>query len=238
MRNCPYPGKWAISVWDGSDGTETGQALATCGEGAITAAYYLDPDSQSWLRYFSGHPEISSLGALDHAEGVIALGTTATASPTTTPVVTPTPIPVPIASPTPEAVVAGDTLFVYWDEEAYYVLSSNISCVETYLTVNCEDLALGWTLDCVAYGPSLSCDLTGLDGVGSYDCYKSASGEVHCESALGSDVCSGSPGDGVLCSRDGTISLGCSWPGGWLICGDFSCGLLSETGRFWCEETT
>jgi hypothetical protein len=31
MHNCPLAGKWAISVWEGSDGTDTGQALATCG---------------------------------------------------------------------------------------------------------------------------------------------------------------------------------------------------------------
>jgi len=28
MHSCPQPGKWAISVWDGADGTETGEALA------------------------------------------------------------------------------------------------------------------------------------------------------------------------------------------------------------------
>ena len=30
IHNCPQAGKWAISVWDGPDGTETGEALATC----------------------------------------------------------------------------------------------------------------------------------------------------------------------------------------------------------------
>jgi len=35
MHNCPQPGKWAISVWRGDSGTDTGQALATCGVGAV-----------------------------------------------------------------------------------------------------------------------------------------------------------------------------------------------------------
>ncbi|UCH87068.1 MAG: hypothetical protein JSU97_01315, partial [Dehalococcoidia bacterium] len=35
MHNCPQPGKWAITVWDGDDGTDAEQALVTCGEGAV-----------------------------------------------------------------------------------------------------------------------------------------------------------------------------------------------------------
>jgi hypothetical protein len=237
MHNCPQPGKWAISVWDGPDGTPTGQALAMCGEEAVAAAYYLDPDTQSWLRYFRGRPEITSLGALDYAQGVIALGTTATVTSTPTSVATPTLVPIPSATPTSTAVVVADTVFVYWDDRGYYVLSSDISCVETSLTVNCEDLALGWTLDCVASGPSLFCDLVGLDGGGSYDCYKSDSGEVYCESALGSDVCfEMSSGDALLCLHDDGSALGCGtvvWP--LFICGDFSCALSTDTGKFWCE---
>jgi len=45
MHNCPQAGKWAISVWSGPDGTETGEALAMCGEGAVDFAYYLDPET-------------------------------------------------------------------------------------------------------------------------------------------------------------------------------------------------
>ena len=52
MHNCPQAGKWAISVWDGQDGSETGEALATCGEGAVDFAYYLDPETNGWLGYF------------------------------------------------------------------------------------------------------------------------------------------------------------------------------------------
>ena len=38
MHNCPQPGRWAISVWGGADGTETGEALATCGAVPVVAA--------------------------------------------------------------------------------------------------------------------------------------------------------------------------------------------------------
>lgn len=85
MHNCPQPGKWAISVWQGEDGTATGQALATCGEGAADFAYYIDPDSQAWLGYFVGRPEISELPALDGMQGVVAHGAASAPLPTVTP---------------------------------------------------------------------------------------------------------------------------------------------------------
>jgi hypothetical protein len=75
MHNCPPAGKWAISVWNGADGTDTGQALATCGEGKVDFAYYVDPQTQTWERWFPGQPEINSLTTLDHMQGIIALGT-------------------------------------------------------------------------------------------------------------------------------------------------------------------
>jgi hypothetical protein len=74
VQNCPQPGKWAISVWSGQDGAGVDQALATCGEGAVGAAYYLDPFTGNWLRWFSERPEISNLTTLDNLDGVIALG--------------------------------------------------------------------------------------------------------------------------------------------------------------------
>jgi Tol biopolymer transport system component len=76
MRGCPLPGKWSIAAWDGPD-TETGEALATCGE-EVDFAYALDPDSQMWLRHFPGHPEISNLLRVKAKEGMIAHGMTAT----------------------------------------------------------------------------------------------------------------------------------------------------------------
>jgi len=74
MQNCPQAGKWAISVWDGDAGTDAEQAFATCGDGAVIAAYDLDPQSQGWSRWFAGRPEITTLSTLDNTQGVIALG--------------------------------------------------------------------------------------------------------------------------------------------------------------------
>jgi len=73
MQNCPRASKWAISVWSGDDGTDAGQALATCGEGAVNVAYYIDPETQGWLRWFAGQPELSNLDTLNDMQGVIAL---------------------------------------------------------------------------------------------------------------------------------------------------------------------
>ncbi len=74
MQNCPQAGKWAIAVWDGDDGTDADQAFATCNEGGITAAYSIDPDTQTWSRWFAERPEINTLTALDDMQGVMALG--------------------------------------------------------------------------------------------------------------------------------------------------------------------
>jgi Tol biopolymer transport system component len=73
MANCPPANKWAIAVWDGP-GTGVGEALGACGEGAVDSAYYIDPDSQLWLRYLAGRPDLSNLEALDNMQGVIAHG--------------------------------------------------------------------------------------------------------------------------------------------------------------------
>jgi branched-chain amino acid transport system substrate-binding protein len=81
MQNCPQPGKWAIAVWDGDDGTDASEAFATCGEGAVTVAYSIDPDTQLWSRWFAGRPEISNLTALNNMQGVMALGGTEAPAP-------------------------------------------------------------------------------------------------------------------------------------------------------------
>jgi hypothetical protein len=131
MHNCPQTGKWAIAVWDGPDGTDTGQALATCG-GTAVAAYYLDPVTQGWERWFAIRPEVSNLETLNDRQGVIALGeagapaSTATATPTptagetptATPTLTPTATPTltPSAVPTPVVFEKGDedlTFYLY-----------------------------------------------------------------------------------------------------------------------------
>ncbi len=84
INGCPQPGKWSLAVWSGSDGVLTGNALATCSDVTVDAAYWLDPQTQSWLRYFPAHPELSSLDTLDNLQAVLALGGAAI-SPTATP---------------------------------------------------------------------------------------------------------------------------------------------------------
>jgi len=86
MYNCPQAGKWsiaswaAIATWDGgadgvdSNGVDIGEALATCGEGVVDAAYALDPDTQGWLRHFPGHPELSTKPTVKDNEGLIVHG--------------------------------------------------------------------------------------------------------------------------------------------------------------------
>ena len=93
MHNCPQPGKWAISVWDGQDGADTGQALATCGASVVDFAYYIDPTTQAWSRYFVGRLEISNLLTLDSMQGVITHGAVGPAPPAATPTPTPTGMP-------------------------------------------------------------------------------------------------------------------------------------------------
>jgi hypothetical protein len=93
MHNCPQPGKWAISVWDGPDGTDTGQALDTCGAGSVDAAYHLDPQTQGWSRWFAGQPGLTTLATVNNKQGVIALGAMGAPPPS------PTPSPAPTATP-------------------------------------------------------------------------------------------------------------------------------------------
>jgi hypothetical protein len=96
MHNCPQPGKWAIATWGGPDGTDAIEALATCGEGAVLAAYHLDPETQAWSRCLPGQPEMTTMSPLDNMQGVLALG--GAAAPT---IPTPTPVPTEQPSPTP-----------------------------------------------------------------------------------------------------------------------------------------
>jgi hypothetical protein len=74
LRNCPLPGKWAISVWDGPSGTATADALATCGDVSINAAYSLDRTTNAWSRYFPGRTDVSNLLSVEDMQGIITLG--------------------------------------------------------------------------------------------------------------------------------------------------------------------
>jgi len=80
LQNCPLPNRWSIGVWSGQDYVPTADALATCSEAVVEGAYWLDPGSQSWWRYFPGRPEISNLEALDDMQGIMALGSASTAA--------------------------------------------------------------------------------------------------------------------------------------------------------------
>ena len=105
MSNCPPAGKWSIAVWEGQGGTATADALATCGSGAVDAAYSLDPQTGSWSRWFAGKPDVSNLPPFSDMQGVLALGPAIAAAPTPvaspTPVATATPTGTATPSPTP-----------------------------------------------------------------------------------------------------------------------------------------
>jgi len=95
LTNCPLPGNWSLAVWSGSDGVLTDDALATCSGVAVDAVYWLDPQTQGWLRYFRALPQLTSLDTLDNLQAVLALGGTAI-SPTATPSPSPTPEPLTV----------------------------------------------------------------------------------------------------------------------------------------------
>ena len=74
LYSCPSANRWSLAVWDGLDDTPTWEAVATCGPGAVSAAYSLDPDTQGWWRYFPDRLDLSNLGAVDDMQGIMALG--------------------------------------------------------------------------------------------------------------------------------------------------------------------
>jgi rhodanese-related sulfurtransferase len=65
MHNCPTSGKWSIAVWDGADGTTATDALATCGAGAVDAAYALDPQTGAFLPAPALRAKFAAVGAFD-----------------------------------------------------------------------------------------------------------------------------------------------------------------------------
>ena len=105
LHNCPPAGMWSIAVWDGAEGTAAADALATCGAGAVDAAYSLDAQTGAWSRWFAANPGVSDLTVLADKQGVLALGSAT--GPAVTPTATPTPAatatPTPTATPSPTA---------------------------------------------------------------------------------------------------------------------------------------
>jgi hypothetical protein len=91
LQSCPSAGMWSIAVWDGASGTAAADALATCGEGAVDAAYALDAQTGVWSRWFAGKPGVSDMPPLADMQGVLALGSAA--GPLVTPTATATPSP-------------------------------------------------------------------------------------------------------------------------------------------------
>jgi fimbrial isopeptide formation D2 family protein/uncharacterized repeat protein (TIGR01451 family) len=74
MVNCPFSGKWAMSVWDGPNDTATATALATCTGVTIQAAYALDRSTNTWSRYFPGRSDINTLLTLDDMQAIFTFG--------------------------------------------------------------------------------------------------------------------------------------------------------------------
>jgi len=112
MHNCPPAGKWSIAVWDGSSGAAAADALATCGPGAVDAAYSLDPQTGGWLRWFAGKPEASNMPPFNEMQGVLALRAATGPAPTPTPSATPTSSPSSVGLTRENPVPFGHTLTV------------------------------------------------------------------------------------------------------------------------------
>jgi hypothetical protein len=185
MYNCPQAGKWAISVWDGPDGTEAGQALATCGEGTVDFAYYLDPATNGWLGYFDGQPQLSKLLTLDGMHGVLAHG--AVGAPPPSP--TPTPMPTPGG---PEVETWSGTTSQGKPIEFYIVEDSPGSRAINRVTYDVDGICVGaactcrvgpgWSrLDSPApiVGNAFSYQGSSFDISGRFDSPTTASGEFH-----------------------------------------------------------
>ncbi|UCH87551.1 MAG: hypothetical protein JSU97_03990 [Dehalococcoidia bacterium] len=70
---CPWPSKWALSVWTGDDDTTAEDALASCPD--IRAAYWLDPENQLFLRNFGAErSELNTLLTVDNLQGLLVMG--------------------------------------------------------------------------------------------------------------------------------------------------------------------
>ena len=72
--NCPKAGKWSIAVYNGFSATPAHVVATTCDDVPTEVFYWLDPDNQTWLRLFPGHPDVSNLTTLTNLQGVLALG--------------------------------------------------------------------------------------------------------------------------------------------------------------------
>lgn len=82
---CPSANQWTIASWWGSpitaDHTPIEEALATCGDGSIAAAYALDPETGTFLRHVAGRPDVSTLEHIGLYDGIIVLGSASAVPP-------------------------------------------------------------------------------------------------------------------------------------------------------------
>jgi len=74
LHNCPQQGHWSIATWSGPDNTPATKVLATCGRHTVTTAYYLDPVTGFWSRWFADKPDVSNIQPLDDMQGILTLG--------------------------------------------------------------------------------------------------------------------------------------------------------------------
>jgi len=189
MHNCPQSGKWAISVWDGDDGTGAEQAFATCDAGAVDAAYYLDPEDQTWQRWFAGRPLVSTLETLNDMQGVIALGGAAAPPLSPTPTATPTPTPTPTTTatlpPTPDSFPYDMTIVAVLP--FLFLGNPNYDCVPVGLSMlHCDSLSLDWPdYSCwiSSTGSWVNCNASSFDWP-HYSCWISSTGSwVNCNAS-------------------------------------------------------
>ena len=96
----------------------------------MAAAYSLDSATGAWSRWFAGKPDVSNLLPLNDMQGLLALGTAA--SPTPTPVATATPSGPP--GPSYGATYTGETsqgLLVEFDVAAHGLRTPSPSTIRT-----------------------------------------------------------------------------------------------------------
>lgn len=160
MANCPLSNRWAIATWTGPDNTPADTALATCGQAAMVSAYWLNPETQGWLRYVAGRPDITTLAELDNSQGILTLGSaTAPATLIVAPVATPTPIP----EVTEPIIFTGSG----WKDTEDFHISSNQFTISWAVESNSPDYAKVAIFAYPAGETALYISRSGFDGIGS-----------------------------------------------------------------------
>lgn len=72
---CPDYDAWAMSVWTGPDGTSTRDAIEACPAVAVSAVYWLDNVTQTWLSFDPNAPDVlNSLTTLNNLQPLFLRG--------------------------------------------------------------------------------------------------------------------------------------------------------------------